>query len=119
MKFDMTRPCDDCPFRNDLPKGYLRSDRVREIVKSLFNQRAFPCHKTTVSRETEECDDADDRVVGPDSQACAGSEIFLLKQNKSTQLGRIMERLGLAAKLDVSAPVCGSLKEMLAVHKRK
>lgn len=114
MKFDMSSPCEQCPFRNDLPRGYLRLARVREIVASLMREESFPCHKTTVDMEDE--DGFCDRAVSKDSQACAGAEIFLLKQGLSTQMGRIAERLGVAARLDEDAPVCGSLDEMLAVH---
>jgi len=117
MKFDMTSPCEQCPFRNDLPHGYLRTVRVEQIAESLFNQQAFPCHKTTEFVDMD--DDGDDMAVTEDSQACAGAEIFLLKQGLSTQLGRIAERFGGAAKLDEKAPVCGSLEELLAVHAEK
>lgn len=115
MRFDMVGPCDMCPFRNDLAAGYLTEDRLVEIVSSLFDQKTFPCHKTT--EDIEEDDGSGARVVVEDSQACAGAEIFLLKQHRSTQLGRIAERFGLAATLDVDAPICGSLQELLEVHR--
>ncbi len=73
---------------------------------------SFPCHKTTV-----ESGDEGEMRDNSNSQQCAGAEIFLIKQGRSTQLGRIAERLGMAAVLDLDAPVCGSLKEMLEVHK--
>lgn len=50
MRFDLTRPCGNCPFRNDLHFG-LRAERVREILgggkgKSWWPTPSFPCHKT-------------------------------------------------------------------------
>lgn len=114
MKQEMTSPCEHCPFRNDLPEGYLGPERIQEIASSLFRGESFPCHQTTESAEDE--DGFSDRVASSDSQQCAGAEIFLLKQGMSTQLGRIAARLGLAAELDMDSPVCGSVREMLIAH---
>lgn len=114
MQHNMQTPCPECPFRNDLDHGYLRADRIREIAESLFQGGSFPCHKTT---EYEEDDDGFGDMHETDaSEQCAGAEIFLVKQGMSTQMGRIAERLGLAAPLDMDAPVCGSVREMLAAH---
>lgn len=110
----MASPCEHCPFRTDIG-GYLRGDRVREIAESLFRGASFPCHKTTESWEDE--DGESDHIETEDSQQCAGAEIFLAKQGMSTQMSRIAERLGMkVAKLNMKAPVCGSVAEMLRVH---
>ena len=110
----MANPCEHCPFRTDIA-GYLRGDRVREIAESLFRGQSFPCHKTTEDWEDE--DGFSDRIETEDSQQCAGAEIFLAKQGMSTQMGRIADRLGMkVAKLNMKAPVCGSVSEMLRVH---
>jgi|GEM_PF-1951035 len=114
MKYAMSTPCDHCPFRNDID-GYLRPDRVSEIAESLFRGGSFPCHKTTESWEDD--DGGSDMVATENSQQCAGAEIFLAKQGTSTQMSRIAERLGMkVAKLNMKAPVCGSVSEMLRVH---
>ena len=116
MHHRMSDPCDNCPFRTDLPHGYLRPDRIREIAESLFRGESFPCHKTT---ETVEDDEGfGDRVATEDSLQCAGAEIFLAKQGLSTQMGRIAERLGMAQPLNMEAPVSGSVSQMLKVHRR-
>lgn len=114
MKHTMKTPCEHCPFRTDI-EGYLRGDRVREIAESLFRGASFPCHETT---EAWEDDDGDDDMHETEkSQQCAGAEIFLAKQGMSTQMGRIAQRLGIkVAKLNMKAPVCGSVAEMLKVH---
>lgn len=107
---DMSQPCKECPFRNDLPHGYLRAERITEICESILRGASFPCHKTTVEIE-------DDLDWGENSQQCAGAEIFLAKQGASSQMSRIAERLGLrVAVLDMNAPVCSSHREMLEVH---
>jgi hypothetical protein len=114
MKHTMATPCDLCPFRNDID-GYLRPDRVREIAESLFRGASFPCHKTTEPWEDE--DGESDMVATADSVQCAGAEIFLALQGTSTQMSRIAERLGLkVSKLNMKAPVCSSVSEMLRVH---
>lgn len=114
MKHTMASPCDNCPFRTDI-KGYLRGERVREIAESLFRGASFPCHKTT--EDWEDDDGESERCETEDSQQCAGAEIFLAKQGMSTQMSRIAERLGRkVAKVKTSAPVCGSVAEMLRVH---
>ena len=87
MKYEMTHPCDDCPFRR---KGgiRLRSSRAAEIGGMMLSLQGgeFPCHKTTVS------DGDGDREVVADSQHCAGALIFAEKNGNATQMMRIMER---------------------------
>lgn len=114
MNHNMTQPCERCPFRNDLPHGYLTAERITEIAESLFSGHSFPCHKTTEEVVDEE--GFGDMEPTADSEQCAGAEIFLNKQGTSTQLGRIAERLGMAATLETDSPVCASVEEMLAVH---
>lgn len=50
MRFDLTRPCGDCPFRSDKP-FHMRPDRVRQILggargTAWWPTPSFPCHKT-------------------------------------------------------------------------
>src|SRR6188768_4485028 len=48
MRFDLTTPCKDCPFRADIT-FYLGPNRVRSILHSLFAEDAtFACHKTVL-----------------------------------------------------------------------
>lgn len=103
MKYDLRKPCDLCPFRNDDKRLYVDTERLAE-----FAAGAFCCHKTT------ESDDDGSFTPKPDSQHCAGALIFLEKQNPPNQMMRIAERLGLydRTKLDMDAPVFGSLEEV-------
>jgi hypothetical protein len=120
MKHNLSRPCKTCPFRTDVPP-YLHRARVLEIADSIMNrQESFPCHKTVNYDSMVEDEYGDEVIRDRDGESqCAGAEIFLAHQGKSTQLGRIMERLGQAAVLDMEAPVCKSVKELIAVHTRK
>lgn len=45
---NMATPCKDCPFRKDTKRGWLGSDRMKEILK----QDSFTCHKTD---KTQQC----------------------------------------------------------------
>lgn len=97
MKYTLTKPCKDCPFRSDI-KGYLTKARVREIIYGITSeQKTFSCHKTN----DEECNETEN------SQHCAGALIFLERRNQPNQMMRIAERLGLydRRKLDMESPV--------------
>ena len=100
MKFDLTRPCKDCPFRSDIP-GYLTKARAREIIEAITRQQAtFTCHKTNKFEDGE-------TIETRDSQHCAGALIFLERLDRPNQMMRWMERIGVydRTKLDMDAPV--------------
>jgi len=105
MSYGKTTPCDNCPFRTDIP-GYLSSDRVEEIAT---NDGEFPCHKTT-----NHDDDTGERVSSGKEVMCAGFLIFREKTSGPNQMMRIAERLRLydPEGLDMEAPVYDSLEEM-------
>jgi hypothetical protein len=96
LRYNMTEPCDQCPF----------------LIESCFSYESleahasgsFPCHKQCV-----ENDDGEFVARGPKTQHCAGALIFLEKQKRSHQMMRIAERLGHydRTKLDMGAPVVG------------
>lgn len=100
MKFDLTKPCKECPFRTDRP-GYLRADRVEEITDALLGGQTFQCHKTI--------------RAGVEDQHCAGALVFLEANERPNQMMRIMERLGAydRNKLDMDGPVFVDACEMM------
>jgi len=102
MKFDLTHPCKDCPYRTDVVP-YLKQDRAEEIIHEITeNQKTFTCHKTT---------ELDDR----NRQHCAGALILLEKNNEPNQMMRIAERLRYydRTKLKMSAPVFDTYQEFI------
>jgi hypothetical protein len=113
LKFDLVRPCAECPFRNDRP-GYLTRERVTHIVSSLLHDASFTCHKTTRFSDDGKC------VPHSDEQHCAGAAIFLERQDRPNQWMRWMERLGAydRSKLDMEAPVFETLDEMKQAQPR-
>lgn len=102
MEFKMTKPCPKCPFRSDID-GYLREDRMWEIIDGLRSGATFTCHETTVSSDYDD----GEMIDGPNAQHCAGALIFLEHLGEPNQMMRIGERLGFydRTKLDMKAPV--------------
>jgi hypothetical protein len=100
----MKRPCDNCPFRHDVP-GFLRQSRAEEIMQSLLCDQSFPCHKTT--RDAEDEDGTSYRYADSNSEHCAGATILLTRMGMPNQMMRIAERLGMfnPDELDLEAPV--------------
>lgn len=103
MRYDLTEPCEKCPFRNDI-RPYLTPGRVEEIVEST----SFPCHKTIGH------DDEGEAVENKNSQMCAGYMIMLEKMEQPSQMMRIAERLGKydRKKLNMQSPVYEDGDEM-------
>lgn len=112
MNHDMTKPCDQCPFRTDRLRGWLGEERAEEIAESITDrQQSFPCHKTVERDEDGEC-------YSKDEQMCAGAMILLEKLTMPTQMMRIMERLRMydRRKLDMAAPVFDSVEDFIRHH---
>jgi hypothetical protein len=115
MNFDMKAPCNNCPFRHDVP-GFLRQERAEEIAASLLSDQSFPCHKTTEDDEDE--DGESFRYATPDSQHCAGAAIMLMHMGEPNQMMRIAMRMGWfdPNKLDMCAPVFQDDGEFIDHH---
>ena len=103
MRFDLTRPCGNCPFRRDRP-FHLRPERVRDILGGGKRRRwwpadSFPCHKTI------EYFDAG-TIIPETAQQCAGVIAILHREGRPNTAMQIAERLGLwkPAALDPDAP---------------
>lgn len=108
MKYNLYKPCADCPFRSDR-RPFIRADRAEEILES---DAPFPCHKTV--DYSEDCDGRETE----NTQHCAGVLILLEHENRPHQMMRIAERLRLydRSKLDMSAPVYESIDDCIEQH---
>jgi hypothetical protein len=122
MRFDLIRPCDNCPFRTDLQSGpYIRAGMVRDVLGSpdgrgeeFFPAFSFACHKTIdYSRGNA-------GRVHRKSQHCAGAAIILMRENKPNGAMQLAQRLldWDPSKLDMTAPVYESRAACIAVHER-
>lgn len=114
MRFDLTAPCADCPFRADKPFP-LKADRVREILGDPRRPRgqwwpadSFVCHRTVDY-------DCDDGHVTSKSQQCAGVMIILHREGRYNQAMQLAERFGLwnPDRLDMAAPVYFSTQDAI------
>lgn len=106
MRFDMIRPCANCPWRTDTTL-FLRPERVKEILEAVVNGgNTFACHETT--RDSwEETDEGAVYSPQPDEQHCAGALILLKKLRIPHHMTRLAQRLGIydPSRLDMGAPV--------------
>lgn len=109
MKYTMTAPCNECPFRRDRA-GFLRRERASDIVAGLLaegeNCKPFQCHKT-INTDTP--------------QHCAGALILMEKNRMSNLAMSLAQRYGGLdlAKLDVGHPhVFHKFKEFVEHHAR-
>ncbi len=104
MKFNLNKPCADCPFRTDI-KPYLRAGRAQEITNAVLREnKTFQCHKTL------------DKKMG---SHCAGALVLVEKTKKPNAMIQIAERLGIydPSKLDLDAPVYESQNAMVETHR--
>lgn len=96
VKFNLTAPCGDCPFRNDGKGIKLNNERAQEILEAITDQqKTFSCHKTVDydAMDEDEEYDGDYHVPGYDEEHCGGALIFLEHIERPNQMMRIMERL--------------------------
>jgi hypothetical protein len=123
VRFDLKRPCDNCPFRRRGGVRYLAPARVMEIAHAMldFQGSTFACHKTTVEEEDEE--GMSRRSTTASSQHCAGALIFAEKNGNANQYMRIAEQLGLydakalMADKKVVALVFDNVNQMLVANR--
>ena len=106
MRFNLTRPCDECPFRSDRHPFGLRPERVRSILgggkgRSWWPATSFPCHKTITYYANGRA------VIGRKAQQCAGVMIILHREHRHNDAMQIGQRFGLfdPNNLDMGAPV--------------
>ena len=84
MKFNLTRPCANCPFlAKPQHQGWLGEERAQDIIEGIVDgQGTFICHKTDqrMQRNQEE-------------QHCAGALIMLERMDRPNQMMRIAGRI--------------------------
>lgn len=99
MKYNLTKPCDACPFL--IANNFTHQSLVEHASGE------FPCHKACDN--DEETDEFVEKKNGK-TPHCAGALIFLEKIDQPHQMMRICERIGLydRTKLDISDPRIGT-----------
>ncbi|WP_144472957.1 hypothetical protein [Bacillus pumilus] len=83
MRFDIKKPCVDCPFLEDSRTfKTLSKNRLKGIIKDIRDDSSFTCHKTL-------------ELPSAEQQHCGGALIFLEREESPNQIMRIAERIGL------------------------
>jgi hypothetical protein len=118
MRFNLRRPCPNCPFRIDIA-GYLRRERARDIIEALLadDWSWFGCHETTEYIEDEETSLGDQACVDS-TQQCVGSLILLLKLGRPNVATRIAAAIGLIDldAIEMTVPVADSVEGFIEHH---
>lgn len=117
MKFDLKRPCNQCPFRTD-KAPFISHARAKEIADGMVKHGAsFACHKTLGH------DDDGDTYTKSDSQFCAGAIIMLEKSGQAGNVAMIRgaERFGLYkhSEMEMDSPVFDSPRDFVKHHKKQ
>jgi len=109
MKYEMTRPCNTCPFRNDGGRLYVDPDRLRSFARG-----EFVCHETAEVEEDDEYGCGGDFVAVPESQHCAGALIFYENADWRNLMTDVMITAGKydPSKLKMDSPVFKSWDEV-------
>ena len=112
MKFQLRKPCSNCPFRSDAARLPLREARAQDLADGL-DRSTFTCHKTAVYDA-----ESDEMVEGPNAQHCAGALIMLEHEGSPSQAMRIAERLRIYDRrvLDMESPVFRSRDEFVEAN---
>lgn len=122
MKFDLVRPCQDCPFLIDR-RFELHPRRIDEIARALtVEDSPFACHKTVDYSHEDTDDDGNEtrRPPNPKLQHCAGALIVLERKGLRNQWAQISARMGWyhPDKLDMTSKVFASFGTMRAAMTR-
>lgn len=120
MLFNLTKPCSNCPFRNDKPI-YLTIGRIKEIYNGLTKKdQSFSCHKTVDYSDFEEIENYKRKNT---ESFCAGALIFLKNNNRlyDNKLIRVSAIFKLFddSKLDLDSPIYKNYNEMINAFKSR
>ncbi len=121
MKYDLKKPCKNCPFRTDKTAiRFATKERAEEIEESAY-RNGFPCH---LSAELDEDDEDAGFEAGPNTQHCAGALIMYMQSGETEWPGvdnddELVSRLW--KRLDFKSPVFDSPEAFIAgaVEKRR
>lgn len=100
MRFDLKRPCKQCPFLRG--NSFLHPERAREIANyALTDNETFVCHKTIDKKE----------------QHCAGALLLSERHGRPNAMHQIAQRLGIYKPEELlDADIYESAEEMKDGH---
>jgi hypothetical protein len=94
MRFDVTTPCGECPFRRHGHRAVrLTKGRIFEVAGNMLDPdgSSFSCHNACHG----ERDDADGYRPSVDDIHCVGALVFAERHRNQTKAMQIAERIGL------------------------
>lgn len=119
MKFDLKKPCKNCPFRSDASAiRFSGLERAEEIEESAY-RNGFPCHLSAVDT-SEEDEENGGYVFGENTQHCAGYIIMQINESLGSPWPGInndealYERL--AEQMDFTSPVFNNSDEFFEAN---
>lgn len=107
MRYDLKKPCKNCPFRTDKTRiTFASRERAEEIEETAY-RHGFPCHKSAEFKESDDYGN-DGYYAGENTQHCAGAIIMYLNDDEYAWPGvdndeELVERL--RNKMDMKSPV--------------
>ncbi len=82
MKFDLYKPCKNCPFRTDETRiKFACVERAEEIDEQAY-RNGFPCHLSADYME-DDGSGKDGFIEGDNSQHCVGYLIMMMKSGET------------------------------------
>ena len=97
MKFDLKKPCTNCPFRKDSRKRWLSKARAQDLVSTvILGDDSFTCHKTVNYEAWNKQDDDTEYQPNGEEQFCAGA---LHLEHKCNTGGNLTIRIARMMKL--------------------
>ena len=79
MRFDLTEPCANCPFRTDDKRIRFRGRERAEEIEIHAYQNGFPCHQSAELREDPSTGE-ESVVFSENTQYCAGHAIMQIHE---------------------------------------
>lgn len=107
MRFDLKKPCLNCPFRSDETRiRFADRERAEEIEEQAY-RTGFPCHKTATIDDDDE-DGGYEFSANGKSQHCIGAIMVWLSEGTDCTPGTgnntdLFERI--SARVDWKSPV--------------
>lgn len=113
LAFDLTAPCESCPFRTDIPPW--GSDDWAADVLQMLDKRYLP-HSHTCHRTDAKADGFNKAYEGP-VQHCAGISILLKREHNTT--AALLEGIKKAINNQQRCPGWDDLQMDAPIHTRE
>ena len=122
MRFDLTAPCQNCPFRSDSTRiTFAARERAEEIEEQAYRS-GFPCHVSADLKE-DPMSGEEGFVFGAETQHCAGYILMQLHEGSGSPWPGINndEELleTLTKKMDWTAPVFRTSNEFFEANEEE